>query len=296
MKMKKSLIALLLALPIALTSCLDDSNSEPDPMAPGIAIYNAASVKNQLALLPADAGIRLAMLLAEADKQELTENRLDVKIAGSDVQLRNKLFPNGTVITQEGTKYTLEFRDDDNNFYEGTVEVETGGTAWSDDNFEWTITTSDLKANVGVGWSSVSCTYSDEGKTVLSNGEGLNIELSNITLKSSDQSMLDGWSGSFSLTTGASSWAYSDCHGKEFKINGESRDTELTWKVTNVNYKGAENTLTGKIVGVLLSGTVDCRLVGSYDTTYYPSPSVRIAFSNNGQSYTITYNGQISQR
>jgi len=297
MKMKKGLIALLLTLPIALTSCLDSSDSEPDPMAPGISIYNAARVKNQLALLPADVGIRLSMLLNEADKQGLTEDRLDVKIKinDSEVSLKDKLFPNGTVITQEGTKYTLEFRKDQS-YYAGTVEVETGGASWSDDNFEWTITTSGLKADVNNGLNSVTYTYSDEGTTVLSNGLGVDITLTDIWLKSSDYNMLEGWSGDYSLTTGASSWAYSDCHGKEFKMNGGGRDSSLSWEVTNVNYKGAENTLTGQIVGLILSGTVDCRLVGSYNTEYYPSPNVRIVFSNNGQSYTITYNGQYSQR
>ncbi len=295
MKMKKGLIALLLTLPIALTSCLDSSDSEPDPMQPGISIYNAAVVKNQLALLPADVGIRLAMLLEEADKRGLTENRLDVKIEGSEVLLRDKLFPNGTVITQEGTKYTLVFGKDAS-YYEGTVEVETGGTSWSDDSFDWTITTSGLKADVNTGMSRVSYTYSDEGSTVLSNGLGVDITLSDIWLKSSDNNLLEGWSGDYSLTTGASSWAYSDCHGKEFKMNGGGRDSALSWEVTNVNYKGEENTSTGQIGSRILSGTVDCKLVGSYNTEYYPSPNVRIVFSNNGQSYLITYNGQISQR
>ncbi len=295
MKMKKGLIALLLTLPIALNSCLDDSNSEPDPMGPGISIYNAASIKNQLALLPADAGIRLAMLLAEADKQGLTENRLDVKIEGSEVLLQDKLFPNGTDITQEGTKYTLEFRKDAS-YNEGTVEVETGGTSLSDDSFEWTVSTSGLKADVNNGLNSVAYTYSDEGTTVLSNGLGVDITLTGISLKSSDNNLLEGWSGDYSLTTGAPSWAYSDCHGKEFKMNGGGRDSALSWEATNVNYKGAENTQTGKIVGLILSGTIDCRLVGSYNTEYYPSPNVRIVFSNNGQSHTITYNGMVSQR
>ncbi len=296
MKMKKGLIALLLTLPIALTSCLDSSDSEPDPMAPGISIYNAARVKNQLALLPADVGIRLSMLLNEADKRGMAEeNRLDVMIEGSEVLLRDKLFPSGTVITQEGTKYTFEFRKDAS-YYEGTVEVETGGTSWSDDNFEWTITTSGLKADVNNGLNSVTYTYSDEGTTVLSNGLGVDITLTDIWLKSSDHNMLEGWSGDYSLTAGASSWAYSDCHEKEFKMNGGGRDSSLSWEVTNLNYKGAENTLTGQIVGLILSGTVDCRLVGSYNTEYYPSPNVKIVFSNNGQSHTITYNGQISQR
>ncbi len=298
MKMKKGLIALLLTLPIALTSCLDDSNSEPDPMGPGISIYNGARVKNQLALLPADVGIRLAMLLAEADKQGLTEDRLDVKIGSNDseVLLREKLFPNGTAITQEGTKYTLVFGKDAS-YYEGTVEVETNGVALSEDSAEWTIATSGLKADVNNGFNPVTYTYADGETTTISESMGIyGIQLSGIDLSSGSTPLLSGWSGNYTLMTGALSLAYSDCHGKEFKMNEGGRDSALSWEATNVNYTGAENTQTGKIVGLILSGTIDCRLVGSYNTEYYPSPNVRIVFSNNGQSHTITYNGMVSQR
>lgn len=297
MKMKKGLIALLLTLPMALTSCLDDSNSEPDPMAPGIAIYNAAGVKNQLALLPADAGIRLAMLLAEADKQDLTENRLDVKIKNNDseVLLREKLFPEGTVITEDGTKYTLRFRKDAS-YYEGTVEVETNGVALSDDSAEWTIATSGLKADVNNGFNPVTYTYADGETTTISEAMGVyEIQLSGIDLSSDSTPLLSGWSGNYLMSV-ASSLAYSDCHGKEFKITGSGKDSEISWKATNVNYKGAENTMTGRIISVLLSGTVECALIGSYDSEFYPSPNVKVVFSNNGQSCTITYNGMVSQR
>lgn len=299
MKMKKGLLAWLLILPIALTACLDDSNSEPDPMGPGISIYNSARVKNQLALLPADAGIRLAMLLAEAEKQGLTENQLDVKSGGSDsgVLLREKLFPNGTVITRTGTKYTLVFRRGAS-YYEGTVEVETNGVALSEDSAEWTVATSGLKADVSNGFNAVTYTYADgETTTISENMGGYGIELSGIDLVSSDSMpLLSGWSGNYTLMTGASSLAYSDCREMEFKMNGKGRDSALSWQVTNVNYKSVENTLTGQRDIIILSGTVDCALVGDYDTEVYPSPSVRVVFSNNGQSYTITYNGMVSQR
>ncbi len=298
MKMKKSLIALLLTLPIALTSCLDGSDSEPSPVAPGISIYNAASVKNQLALLPTDAGIRLAMLLAEADKQGLTENQLDVKIKinDSEVLLREKLFPSGTAITQDGTKYTLVFGKDAS-YYEGTVEVETNGFALSDDSAEWTIATSGLKADVNNGFNSVTYTYADGETATISENMGIyGIQLSGIDLSSGSTPLLSGWSGNYTLMTGASSLAYSDCHEKEFKMTGMGKDSALSWKVTNVNYKGVENTLTGQIGSIILSGTVECSLVGSYDSETYPSPNVKVVFSNNGQSYTITYNGRVSQR
>ena len=125
--MKKGWIALLLALPMAMTSCLGGSDPEPNPVAPGIAIYNAARVRNQLASVPADAAVRLAMLLAEADKQGLTDNRLDVEVQvdGKPVKVKQLLFSNDAFIAVNGTKYTLEFRKSDWYWYEGTVEVET---------------------------------------------------------------------------------------------------------------------------------------------------------------------------
>lgn len=290
--MKKGLIALLLTLPMLLTSCLDSSDSTPDPMGPGISIYNAARTKNQLAMVPADAGLRLAMLLAEADKQGLTENRLDVKVDGKSV--KQALFSNDAVITEEGTKYTIEFRKGEWYYYYGTVEVETGGTSWSDDGFGWTITTSGLKADVHNGLNTVVYEYSDEGTTELFNGSGLSISLTDIVLESGDNAVLDGWSGRFDLEGFG---AYSDCHGKEFKLNGEAEDANLSWNLKNVYYKGAENSLTGQIAGLLLSGEVTCRFVNlDYDKETFPSPWVKISFSNNGQSYTIFYNGQQSTR
>lgn len=298
MKMKKGLIALLLTLPIALTSCLDSSESEPDPMAPGISIYNAARVKNQLALLPADVGIRLAMLLDEADKQGLTEDRLDVKIKinDSEVSLKDKLFPNGTVITQNGTKYTLQFRKEES-YYEGTVEVETNGADLSDNSAEWTIATSGLKADVNNGFNSVTYTYADgETTTITETGNMYEIGLSEIDLSSGTTPLLSGWSGNYTLMTGVASLAYTDCHEKEFKMNGGGQDSALSWKASNVNFKGVENQLTGQIGSIILSGTIECSLVGSYDMETYPSPNVKVIFSNNGTSYTITYNGMVSQR
>lgn len=292
--MKKGLIALLLTLPMLLTSCLNGSDSEPDPMGPGISIYNAARVKNQLAMVPADAGIRLLMLLEEADKRGLTDDRLDVKV--DDVLLRHKLFTSDATITQNGTKYTLVFRKGGQLYYEGTVEVETNGTSLSDDNFEWTITTSGLKADVNTGLGKVTYSYSDEGTTEFSEGLGLEIMLTDIWLRNSENDMLNGWSGKFSLQ-GASSWAYSDCHEKEFKLNGDAKDSGLSWEVKNLRYKGVENTLTGQMGSMILAGEVNAAFTSNdYDKEMFPSPFVKIVFSNDGKSYTITYNGVMVTR
>ena len=290
--MKKGLIALLLALTMVLPSCLNTSDSEPDPMAPGISIYRVAYTKNQLAMVPADAAVRLAMLLAEAEAQG--ERWSDVEVDGKSV--KQVLFSNDATITEEGTKYTIEFQKSGWYYYYGNVEVETNGTSWSDDDFDWTITTSGLKADVNNGWTTVVYEYSDEGTTRLYNGPSdLTISLSNMKLMSSyDNMLLEGWTGLFNVEGFGT---YSDCHGKELKLNGEARDSSLSWKVENVHYKGVENQYTGQFVGQILSGKVTCAFVTpNYDKTEYPSSYVTINFSNNGQSYTIRYNGLESTR
>lgn len=293
--MKKGLIALLLTLPMLLTSCLGSSDSEPDPVAPGIAIYNAAYTRNRFALVPADAGMRLAMLLTEADKQELVENRLGVTVDGKSV--KQVLFSNDAVITQNGTKYTIEFRKSQWYYYEGIVEVETNGVALDDDSAEWTITTSGLKAYINNGLGIVEYDYADEGKTLLYNDGGYyQVDLSDIRLSGSDFTLLSGWSGRFELNGPAATLAYSDCRGGEFKMNGSAQDDDLSWEAKNVRYKGFENTDTGQINGLLLAGEMNCAFVGNYSTEAYPSPKVKVEVSSDGKLVTITYNGVVVQR
>lgn len=231
------------------------------------------------------------MMLAEAEAQG--ESWSDVKVDGKSV--KQVLFSNDATITEEGTKYTIEFRKGGWYYYYGTVEVETNGTLWSDDDFDWTITTSGLKADVYNGLTTVVYEYSDGGTTNLYSGySDLTISLSDMRLTSSDNALLEGWTGLFDVEGFG---AYSDCHGKEFKLNGEAKDSGLSWKVKNVHYKGIESQLTGQVAGQILSGEVTCAFVNpNYDKTEYPSSYVTINFSNNGQSYTIRYNGLESAR
>lgn len=285
--MKKGLIALLLALPMAFSSCLNGSGAEPDPVGPGITIYNATHVKWQVALVPADAAIRLAMLLAEAELQH--EDWSEVQVDGAS--LVEKLFSNYATIEQVGTTFRIEFEKSDWYYYSGTVVVETNGTSWGDDDFAWTVSTSGLKASVSNGYTSVSYDYTDGATTRLFEGMGLGIELSEMKVKNAYDTLLDGWSGRFDLE-GISSMAYSACKGVEFKMNGNARDAALSWKELNTRYKGVENTWTGRTVGQRLSGEVTCRFASNdYDQKAFPSDWVLIKFSDNGQSHLITYNG-----
>ena len=96
------------AAALMLTGCLksegDDLFKKLEPVRPGIAIYNAAHPQNMLSMQSADAALRLAMLMAEAEKQaaeaeekgEEPGNPLDVeylkKIEVSGSNLKNLLF------------------------------------------------------------------------------------------------------------------------------------------------------------------------------------------------------------
>lgn len=151
--MKTKLIALLLTFPLALTACLD-GDSTPDPMLPGYNIYNVASLQKNLALIPADAGIRLAMLLAEAEKQGASCGEdVYLPVEGHDqmISLKEELFSNDTSITGEGTQYRIEYAKRESSYsdysYEGTIVVETGGKQLSatDVDNAWEISATGFK-------------------------------------------------------------------------------------------------------------------------------------------------------
>lgn len=67
------LISLAAAAALSLTGCLksegNDLFKKLEPVRPGIAIYNAAHPQNVLSMQSADAALRLAMLLAEAESR-----------------------------------------------------------------------------------------------------------------------------------------------------------------------------------------------------------------------------------
>jgi len=65
------LIATIALAALAFTSCIKENDTwkEMLPVQPGMYIYQLATDQDKLAMRPANAALRLAMLLAEADKQ-----------------------------------------------------------------------------------------------------------------------------------------------------------------------------------------------------------------------------------
>ncbi len=299
--MKKGLIVLLLTLPLAMTACLE-GDSEPDPMLPGYNIYNVASLQKNLALIPADAGIRLAMLLAEADKRELTDNRLDVEV--DDTKLRTLLFASSVTVSQEGggTEYHIEYEKYESSFsgysYAGTIVVETGGRALSATDIDnaWTISSTGFEVYYG---GTLAYEYVNVPISIYREGSEYIIDVESSQIRYKATNLTSNCYGSFTFMAPAASLAYSDCHKEnaDYKLNGKlegdsfsslnasGRATKVKYEAQNLRYGVRSNYLT------LISGTEKCSLPGvfDYDHTAYPSPDVEVIYKD-GRG-VMSYNG-----
>ncbi len=296
--MKKWLLACLV-LPLALTSCLDtnDDSNEENPLYPGYSIYNTTAMQNRLALVPADAALRLAILLAEADAQNRVDNPWDVMHDGNLV--RNQLFSNvGITYTAQGSRRILDFSA---SAYGGKVIVQTNGAKTLDETSSecvWEVSTENFQSVVNFGGNTnITYKYANESGRVYLWKEGntiqIRLNLIAITPQVSTSSLTSSWSGEFELTPPDISLTYSSCHAKEFKIasglpaSGRSCFTlNSGGSATSLEYS-----IQATYVGTRMSkGTEVCRLTANYDPTYYLGTEVKIEWTDatNG---TMTYNG-----
>ncbi len=301
MKMKKGLIALLLTLPMALTSCLDGSDSEPSPVAPGIEIYFAATFRNQLSLLPTNVAIRLAMILGEADKRGLSDDEmLNVKDEKGNL-LKDLLFSSTTTITAVDTKFVIDIPNDNTNLYHdgsspyigsysGKVEVETYGNFVfdSDSNEAWEITVSDLKYHNG----GISYLYDNGCKSSLQGDGGIYwISTEDFNCVHNEFRFLDNWRSSrMQLSTATMvNLAYSNVKDGEFTIDGYGQDANFKWD-GKATFKAALLDNDSGFIGLLQSGTIEARyLAPDRDLESFPSDYVKVSVSSAG--YMFTYNG-----
>ena len=107
------------------------------PVQPGMYIYQLATDQDKLAMRPANAALRLAMLLAEADKQgedvlsaDLKE--IVVKKGDASIKVWETLFGAHTKLERQGEDYLITYSDEaqlpDGFFMAGSVLVKTNGT------------------------------------------------------------------------------------------------------------------------------------------------------------------------
>lgn len=78
--MKKVLFVAAVAMSLVFSGCMkeDDTYKKLKPVQPGLNIYTGAMNQNIVSMQQANFGLRLAMLVAEADKQQKTIDEVTV--------------------------------------------------------------------------------------------------------------------------------------------------------------------------------------------------------------------------
>lgn len=312
------LIATIALAALAFTSCIKENNiwEEMRPVQPGRHIYQLATNQDKLAMRPANAALRLAMLLAEADKQgedvlsaDLKE--IVVKKGDASIKVWETLFGAHTKLERQGEDYLITYSDEaqlpDGFFMAGSVLVKTNGTKvlnQSSYSAPWTVEMQDLKVFVYSDTGMRQAFNFDGGETTLYfdgddsyiiNASSFRIHLDNVDASSN-------WSTikPYTLRAEDSSLAYSLCSGKDFKVEGSaSGPTLYSSDMTQAVGMGYE-LINGVYRGMqIISGTQECRFLSplEYDTTQFPASSVTYEWSYDSSTNTvfqkIRYNGYV---
>ena len=312
------LFATIVLAAFALSGCIkeDDSYKELLPLRPGMNIYSMTVTQNAVAMQPANAGIRLAMLLAEAEKQKDSGTELkDVDLTKLEIEVGNKryavlnlLFTAGTKIErQENGDYKITYNGDyqqyDGFFLKGSMLVKTGGVEQLKDTHGsqvWQVEIEEgltLSARSDIGTSTV--VNMEGGSTTLYN-EGLSytVSLSGISASFEKSSVSSSWRGDFSLSSPNADLVYSECRGKDFKVRGDAGGYSMYTGIDSSNLSMSYYLSSGSVYrsGQIIEGTQECSFESfNYDTAAYPSPDVKYVWSNDGNKLyqKIYYNGYV---
>lgn len=312
------LFATIVLAAFALSGCIkeDDSYKELLPLRPGMNIYSMTVTQNAVAMQPANAGIRLAMLLAEAEKQKDSGTELkDVDLTKLEIEVGNKryavlnlLFTAGTKIErQENGDYKITYNGDyqqyDGFFLKGSMLVKTGGVEQLKDTHGsqvWQVEIEEgltLSARSDIGTSTV--VNMEGGSTTLYN-EGLSytVSLSGISASFENSSVSSSWRGDFSLSSPNADLVYSECRGKDFKVRGDAGGYSMYTGIDSSNLSMSYYLSSGSVYrsGQIIEGTQECSFESfNYDTAAYPSPDVKYVWSNDGNKLyqKIYYNGYV---
>ena len=310
------LFATIALAALAFTSCIKENNTwkEMLPVQPGMYIYQLTTNQDKLAMRPANAALRLAMLLAEAEKQgedvlsaDLKE--IVVKKGDASVKVWETLFGAQTKLTRQGEDYLITYSDEaqlpDGFFMTGSVLVKTNGAKVlheSSYSAPWTVEMQDLKV-IAYSDTGVRQAFNfDSGETSLyfDGGDSYTIEASSFNIHIDNVDASSNWTGSYTLRAEDSSLAYSLCTGKDFKVDGSAsgptvyssdvaQSVGMGYDLTNGVYRGTQ----------IISGTQECRFTSylEYNTTQFPASTVTYEWSYDSSSNTIYqkiyYNGYV---
>lgn len=314
--MKKILGMLLLGV-VALTGCVDknDSYEALKPFLPGLNIYQNCQLQTTLALQPANVGMRLAILLAEVDKQSQAGGEtLDFgSITCDNKNVKELLFGSSITIAKSGTEgdYKVTFSSGNRVFgcyFSGALTVKTGNVPLSETSMmaPWRVEMAEYGAEVDQGTSYRQAILYNGGETLIyANGDGsYTVSLAAMDMNVKGVDIHSEWSGSYRLRPEANGIAYSDCAGKNFSVEGSFggpsifslTSTSQTMQATKMSHQLSNGTYM--FSGQVLVGTIVARLTGygDYNASYYVSPEVKVSWTYNEESNTLSqkieYNGQ----
>lgn len=314
--MKKMLTFALAALTaLSFTGCMKSGNSWADmqPVLPGVSIYNKTLNQNIIAMEPASAGMRLAMLVSEALAQDPAYDLTKLnEVTASGKTVLSTLFSSGTTVEVVGTgdnieSYRIKFSEGvqqaNGLVLSGSVLVHTNGSKSLAAGGSWNIEPESLVVTT-LDEQQQSTKISITGGTtrIVNSGDTYTITINGMVASFENSSIASNWSGSFTVTAPNAAYTYSTCAGKFFKVDGSASGQSmyaasgaiplsLSYSVTGASY----------IMTQIIDGKQVCKLTNplEYDPTVFPSPEVTYLWTLNGLNNTfscqITYNGTVYQ-
>ncbi len=302
--------AMLLASAALLTGCLEDNDTDNTVTAvlPGMQIYDLAASQNGAVYQPANTAVRLAVLLAEAEKQQAAstdEETGDValdELTYNNKKVQETLFGAGTTVEAlEGGDYRITYPENTKLFgfyYEGALIVRTGGVqlAATDPTSGWSVDTKDFKViSETSAYVRRTILYGGGELRIFNTGTAFSVSAALMDLHFEGSEVHSDWTGYYNfMPDGTMSLAYSDCGGKPFSVKGTSEgDTfySLAGKTipTPMRYTlsdGSKYYLGGQLISGIV--TAEFTAAGSYDPAIYPSPKVTYDYTYNPQSNTYS--------
>lgn len=314
--MKKILtFALATAVALSFSGCIkkDNSWSEYQSVLPGMTIYQLAMNQNNIALTPANAGIRLSILVAEAlsqDPESDLTNLDDVTV--SQVKVLSALFNSTTeveALVSGNYKITFDSNVQQNGSglaLSGSMKVMTNGVKSLADGGTWNV----VMENMVISSSSSSSTsgstkiFLDSGVTnITCDGAGqFTVDVSGFRSHFEGSTVYSNWTGRFMVKAPDASATYEKCAGKFFDVSGNasgptmytadallSQPLTISYTLQDGLYKGFQ----------ILDGTQTCTLpnASEYSTSDFPASTVVFQWtydeSAKTPSYRVTYNGTV---
>lgn len=301
--------ALAAVAALSLSGCMKGSNSweEMQPVMPGVYIYQMAMNQNVVSMQPANAGMRLAMLISEALSQdpEYDLTKLSLVKSSSNRYVLPALFNEGTTVeVVEGTGYRIKFNENMQQtsglILSGSMLVRTNGSASLVDGGTWMITPESVTVTSPATSSSQSTKIIINGgvTTIACVGSTYTISISGFSIHFDEATIDSNWSGSFRVTVPDASYTYETCSGKQFEVEGAASGatmytaTETTPLTINYSLE------SGKYYGMqIVSGTQTCKLPNpfEYSTSIFPADEVAYTWLyneiNSSYTYQVSYNG-----